>query len=253
MEKKLKILLTNDDGFDAPGIKILQKQLEKDGHETILVAPHIERSANSHMITLHEPLRIIKKSENEYAVSGTPADCMIIASEHIVNNEKIDVVISGINGGQNLGEDVLYSGTVAAALEACFLGYKSIALSLTAYENQNFGTAAKYISESLNNNILDLIEDREILNINVPNLETSEIKGVKVTQIGHRKYLDFLHKSEDQRGRDIFWIGGNKTVWDDDPTCDAYAVQNDYISITPVKFDFTNRKAFDKIENWLKK
>lgn len=247
----MKILLTNDDGFDAPGIKILKKQLEEDGHKTILVAPHIERSANSHMITLHDPLRIFKKSETEFAINGTPADCMIVASEHIVKNMDIDVVISGINGGQNLGEDILYSGTVAAALEASFMGYKSIAISTVAYKNQKFETAAKYLSKMLDNNILELINNREILNINVPSVEYEEIKGIKVTNIGHRKYLDFLHKDTDPRGRELFWIGGDKTVWDKDENCDAFAIENNYISITPVQFNFTNHKEMNKIEKWV--
>lgn len=249
----MKILLTNDDGFDAPGIRILKKTLEGAGHETILAAPHIERSANSHMITLHEPLRIFQKAENEFAITGTPADCIIVATESFIKNEKIDLVISGINGGQNLGEDILYSGTVAAALEASFQGYKAIAISLTAYQEQKFITAAQLLVKLIQNDIASLIKECEILNINVPNLDYEELKGIKVTEIGHRKYLDFLHKSADQRGRDIFWIGGNKTVWDKNENSDATAIKNGFVSITPVKFNFTNNKIKNEIEDWIKK
>ena len=154
----MKILLTNDDGIDAPGINILAEVLKKKNHEIIIAAPDKEQSATSHSITLHQPLRIIDKGENRFAITGSPADCIIIASRILVK-DGVDLVISGINGGQNMAEDVLYSGTVAAALEAMFMGYKAIAVSLAAYTNQKFETAAFYMNKMLEKGIHKLIDN----------------------------------------------------------------------------------------------
>ena len=138
----MKILLTNDDGIHADGIKALEAELQQRGHEIIVVAPLTQQSATSHSISLFKPMKFTKFDENRYAINGTPSDCMILGSQ-VIFDKSIELVISGINSGPNMGEDVLYSGTVAAALEAMFLGFPSIAISITDYENQNFKTAAK--------------------------------------------------------------------------------------------------------------
>ena len=247
----MKILLTNDDGIDAPGINILAKFLQDSNHDITIVAPHKEQSATSHSITLHQPMRIYKQDKNRYAVTGTPTDCVILASQIILKDD-IDLIISGINNGQNMGEDVLYSGTVAAAIEGMFLGYKAIAVSLTSFIDQKYETAAYFIDKFLKNDIHKIIDNNEILNINVPNADINEIKGVKITHLTHRKYVDFVAEQTDPRGEKIYWIGGNKPLWDTKEGSDANAVFDNYISITPLKPKFTNSKSMQKLQSWVK-
>ena len=246
----MKILLTNDDGIDAPGINILSEELKKAGHDIYIVAPHKEQSATSHSITLHQPMRIYKRDDKTYAVTGTPTDCVILASQ-VIMKEGMDLIISGINNGQNMGEDVLYSGTVAAAIEGMFLGFKAIAVSLTSFTDQKYETAARFIKRFLDNGIKDVIGEQEILNINVPNVELHEIKGVKVTHLTHRRYVDFVAEQTDPRGEKIYWIGGNKPLWDTKQGSDAEAVFANYVSITPIKPQFTNKTSLGKLNKWV--
>ncbi len=246
----MKILLTNDDGIDAPGINILSEELKKAGHDIYIVAPHKEQSATSHSITLHQPMRIYKRDDKTYAVTGTPTDCVILASQ-VIMKEGMDLIISGINNGQNMGEDVLYSGTVAAAIEGMFLGFKAIAVSLTSFTDQKYETAARFIKRFLDNGIKDVIGEQEILNINVPNVEENEIKGVKVTHLTHRRYVDFVAEQTDPRGEKIYWIGGNKPLWDTKQGSDAEAVFANYVSITPIKPQFTNKTSLEKLNKWV--
>ncbi len=241
----MKILLTNDDGFHAPGIQTLYRLLKKKNHEVAIIAPNTEKSASSHSVTLFQPLRLYKKGENCWAVSGTPADCSIIASKKMIHFVP-DIVISGINRGQNMGEDVLYSGTIAAALEAMYLGMKSIAVSLVAFENEKYETAAKVISKLLDENILEQIKEGEILNINVPNVEFEKIKGVKSTFLGHRIYNDFVVEQEDPFGKKIYWIGGSAPEWKILAGSDYSAVNNGFVSITPIKPDFNSKNTLEK-------
>ncbi|MBN1327273.1 MAG: 5'/3'-nucleotidase SurE [Candidatus Cloacimonetes bacterium] len=246
----MKILLTNDDGIDAPGINILADELINAGHDIIIIAPDKEQSAASHSITLHQPLRILERSKDRYAVTGSPADCMILASRIILKNS-VELVISGINGGQNMGEDILYSGTVAAALEAMFMGYKAIAISLAAHVDQMFETAAYYLAEMLNKGLHEKIEKNEILNINVPNVKREEIKGIKLTRTGNRIYKDFVSEQKDPRGRTIYWIGGARALWLDEPGTDFKTVSDKFISITPISPNFNVERSFAKIDNWI--
>ncbi len=247
----MQILLTNDDGIDARGITILAEVLENHGHKIFIVAPDKEQSASSHSITLHQPLRIVKRADNRYAVTGSPADCVILAGRILVD-EPIDLVISGINAGQNMGEDILYSGTVAAALEAMFMGYKAISASLAAYSEQKFEVAAEYLNSFIQAKLHKLIKPAEVFNINFPNLEKEEIKGIKVTSTGHRKYQDFVKEQKDPRGRTIYWIGGAKPVWSQEGNTDFKAISNKEISITPISPNFNKVSAQEKIEQWLK-
>lgn len=248
----MKILLTNDDGIDAPGIKALEKKLTESAHEVVVVAPDKEQSATSHSITLHQPLRIYKRAENRFAVTGSPADCVILA-EKVVLQDKIDLVISGINGGQNMGEDVLYSGTVAAALEAMFLGFKAIAVSLASYVDQKFDEAASVFNYLIENGLHNLIDNKEIFNINIPNLSLSEINGIRITQIGHRKYQDFVKEQLDPRGRKIYWIGGAKPVWEKREHTDFKAIDEKFVSITPMTPSFCRAEAYPKLHHWAQK
>ncbi len=248
----MRILLTNDDGIDAPGINTLAEVLENNGHEIIIVAPDKEQSATSHSITLHQPLRLLQRKDNKFAVTGSPADCIILA-EKIVLKEPVDLVISGINGGQNMGEDILYSGTVAAALEAMFLGFKAISVSLAAYVDQKFETAANCMNKMLENGLHKLIDNNEVFNINIPNVEIEDIKGIKITQVGHRKYQDFVKEQTDPRGRKIYWIGGAKPLWSKEGNTDFKAISENYISITPIYPNFSRYQSYQKMENWVKK
>lgn len=258
----MNILLTNDDSVDSTGIWILRKYLADAGHKVFLVAPAIEKSANSHAITIREPLRIKKagniiegyKIEDDcYSVSGTPVDSVIVAFEEILKNKvEIDLVISGINAGQNLGDDLLYSGTVAAAIEAMCFGYKAIAVSTTSYENQRYDTASHIIKTFIENGITDLIGHREILNINIPNLPLEEINSYKITQVGFRRYQNILYKNEDHRKRTIYWIGGDNPIYEkSDYLLDFEAIKQNSVSISPVKVDFNNYDKFNKFEKWI--
>jgi 5'-nucleotidase len=246
----MRILLTNDDGIDAPGITTLAEELKKRNHEIIVVAPDRQQSATSHSITLHEPLRIFKRGENRYATTGTPTDCVTLAIQVLIK-KPVDLVISGINSGQNMGEDVLYSGTVAAALEGMFLGFPSIAVSIASYSQQKYETAAYHLCNLLDKNLHQLIAMDEIFNINVPNVKKEDVNGFKITKLGHRHYEDFVVKQMDPRGRNIYWIGGDKPLWCYSEGTDAKAISENYISITPVSPNFTNRCSFDKLEKWL--
>ena len=248
----MKILLTNDDGIQADGIKALETELKERGHEIIVVAPLTQQSATSHSISLFKPMKFTKFGENRYAINGTPSDCMILGSQ-VVFDKSIDLVISGINSGPNMGEDVLYSGTVAAALEAMFLGFSSIAISITDYENQNFRTAAKIMADLLDDEIHKLIGENEALNINVPNIEYSEIKGIKATQTGHRKYYNFVREEKNADGETLYFVGGDRPVWQNEENTDAAAVFDNYVSITPITPNFTKHDSYEKIKKWVEK
>ena len=246
----MKILLTNDDGIYAPGIIELAHSLEEEHHEVIVVAPEMERSASSHSITVRSPLNIIEKGKNRYAVTGSPADCVILALEVLVR-DGCDLVISGINNGPNLGEDVLYSGTVAAAIEAMYFGYPAIAVSMNSRSHEFLATAAQSVCQLLKNNVHQIIRKDEILNINVPSVHFDEIKGYLLTKTGHRIYREIVHIQKDPRGRDIYWIGGDKPEWQDDKGTDIAAVADNYISVTPIAPSFTNYSSFDRLEKFL--
>lgn len=248
----MKILLTNDDGFDAKGLSILAKELKQNGHDILVAAPLTQQSAKSHSISLFKPMKVIEKGENLFAISGTPADCMILASQLLVDDD-IDLVISGINAGQNMGEDVLYSGTVAASIEAMFLGYRSIAISLASYEKQKFITSARYICDMLDRGIHKQIEKEEILNINVPNLDYEDVKGKKVTTLGHRIYYNFVREEKDDKGDTVYFIGGDEPHWSKIENSDANAIAQGYISITPISLNFTKTSSFHKMKKWVKK
>jgi 5'-nucleotidase len=246
----LRLLLTNDDGVMAPGIQILARILGDSGHDVIIVAPDQERSGTSHSITLRKPLVAEKIGTKIYAVSGTPADCMIIASQVIIK-DGVDLVLSGINAGQNMGEDVLYSGTVAAAIEAMFMGFKAISVSINGAPPHNYETAAHFIDLMIKSEFHLLIHEHEIVNINIPNVPISEIKGFRITKTGHRKYENFVRIESVEDDKITYRVGGDKPIWNIEKGTDAEAVQENYISLTPIGFNFTKGDSFPKILEWI--
>ncbi len=244
----LTILLTNDDGIFSRGLHSLFHALKVLGR-VIVVAPDRERSTISHAITLDRPLRIKKEGDDLYAVDGTPADCVNLAINGLLG-KRPDFVVSGINLGENLGHDVLYSGTVSAAFEGTLLGVPSIAVSLVARDNFNFEAACEVTVK-----LIKIIEkyglpEDTLLNVNVPNLPIKEIKGVKVTRQGKRIYKDAVIEKVDPRGKKYYWIGGDMPGYLEEEGTDFEAVNNGYVSITPLHLDLTNYKALDIIEKW---
>jgi 5'-nucleotidase len=250
------ILVTNDDGITSPGIKMLAKTLRSLG-DVYVVAPETEQSAVAHALTLHRPLRSERVGNYTYCVNGTPTDCVIIAVSKVLP-QKPDIIVSGINNGENLGDDITYSGTVAAAMEGTLLGVPSIAVSLVR-KNQNngayrmvaskFQTAADFARE-LTVKVLDRgLPDDTLLNVNVPN--SRQIKGVKITKQGKMIYDNSIQDLSDPRGREYYWIGGGLPQWESGENTDFEAIRGGYISITPVHLDLTNYEALKYMEeNW---
>jgi len=249
----MRILISNDDGIQAEGIYALAKALDKVGEITV-VAPDIERSATGHAITMHHPLRTQEiKLEGLnipcFSVSGTPADCIKLAVDHLMP-QKPDIVFSGINRGPNLGTDVLYSGTVSAAMEGAILGFPAAAISLAAFENLDYTYAAQFaarISQKLSELKMDY---GTLLNINVPNVPESEIKGVKIVRLGIRKYNDTYIQRKDPRGRNYYWLAGGVIEDDTLDETDVAWIKQSYITITPIQYDLTSYKLLKQIKSW---
>lgn len=245
----MKILLTNDDGIFAEGLCALYRTLSLD-HEVIVVAPEAERSAVGHAITLSDPLRvkIIRQGKKfwGYAVNGTPADCVKIAFYELVG--PVDLVVSGINRGANIGINVLYSGTVSAATEAAILGMPSLAVSLAAYENEDYCLAA-YFTFILIENIFNWpLPSPFCLNINIPHLPLHHIKGVKFTRQGTRKLKERFEKRVDPHGNIYYWQCGEEFL-EEDPSTDVMAIKQGFISITPLHHDLTDFFLLKKLES----
>ena len=245
----MKILLSNDDGFLAPGLNILSKVLAEIAEITV-VAPDRNRSGASNSLTLDNPLRATMAENGFISVNGTPTDCVHLAVTGLLKDMP-DMVVSGINEGSNLSDDVLYSGTVAAATEGRFLGLPSIAVSLAGPKCQYYDTAAE-IARIL---VLRMGQDRPpadtILNVNVPDLPLSELRGIQVTRLGTRHIAEPTIKGADPRGRKIYWIGQPGPEEDAGPGTDFHAVNSGYVSITPLKLDLTHYKVFEQLSGWV--
>lgn len=244
---KKNIILVNDDGVHAPGINILRESLEKIAN-VIIVAPLTERSTTGHTLTLDTTLRLEEIREDVYGCSGFPADCSLMAIGYLFKNKsskyygkKIDLIISGINRGANLGQDIFYSGTVAAAREAAFHGIPSIAVSSAMGFNSSdkntlfYYSASNFIKNLVELNLTDNFVSNTILNVNVPWCETSDIKGIKVTKQGLRHYSEEIEERIDFRGRKYYWIGGIYQGHDKNENSDCQAVEDGFISVTPLK------------------
>jgi 5'-nucleotidase len=242
------ILVTNDDGVYSPGLKVLAKALKAVG-DVWVVAPDKEQSAVAHSLTLHRPLLVEEVMEQVFAVNGTPTDCVNLAVNRLLPGMP-DLVVSGINKGGNLGDDVTYSGTVSAALEAAIMGLPAIAVSMVAREDFQFQTAADYAAKLAGAVLSDGLKKDTLLNVNVPNVTPDMIKGVKITHQGRRIYSGSVLERIDPRGKKYYWIAGDIENWEDQPDADYAAVTQGYISVTPLKLDLTDYPSLDKIRNW---
>jgi len=251
----MKILLSNDDGFIATGINVLRDELLKTA-DVLTIAPDRDRSGASNSLTLENPLRLTQRGELFYSVNGTPTDCVHLAMTGLYEEgEGPDIVISGINAGANMGDDVIYSGTVAAAMEGRNLGLPAMAVSMASFHPKYFESGAKAITTLLNS-LSELRLDESdhvatILNINVPDLPWAEIKGFQVTRLGKRHKAEPVIKSKDPRGDEIFWVGPVGEEADAGEGTDFNAVQNQLISVTPIHIDLTRHSAIKKMGDWL--
>jgi 5'-nucleotidase len=245
----MRILVTNDDGYLASGIQVLAEAAGGLG-DVVVVAPDREQSATSHSLTLHHPLRVRTPSEDLYVVEGTPTDCIVLALGELLT-EKPDFVLSGINHGANLGDDVLYSGTVAAAMEATILGIPSVAVSYTGQEPTEIAAWGPVLATLLGKLLQrDDFPAETLLNINLPAIAPAELKGVRVATLGRRAYVGSLTRARDPNGKEYFWIGGGESKWWGGPDVDFRAVHSGYISITPLHLDLTNYRLIEGIQKW---
>ncbi len=248
-ELMMRILVSNDDGVTAPGIKVLATELATIA-EVNVVAPDRNRSGASNSLTLRDPLRVKQLDNGYYSVEGTPTDCVHLALTGFLE-PVIDIVVSGINEGANLGDDVLYSGTVAAAMEGRYLGLPAIAVSMVGEHNLNYQTAAVIAKQLVVKLSRNKLPSQTILNINVPNLPLEKIKGLQVTRLGTRHGAEPMVKEYDPRGRPIYWVGPPGLEADAGPGTDFHAVNSGYVSITPLHLDMTHYKIFDQLSTWL--
>jgi len=250
----MNILITNDDGIRADGIIELSKELSKT-HNVYVVAPDTQKSATGHAITIHNPIMLNDEYIDEnicaYSISGTPADCVKIGIEALFKDINIDMVISGINNGPNLGTDVIYSGTVSAAIEGFIQNKPSIAFSLNEFNvlKEKYKEVSKYAAKIVNDiqDKLNLLDDC-ILNVNIPN---KEIKGTKITRLGERKYENVLEERINPYGKRYFWIGGKVKELEQELDSDITAIEDGYITITPINIDMTNDKKIDILKKEL--
>jgi 5'-nucleotidase len=251
----MRLLCTNDDGILAHGLECLVRAAEPLGEVTI-VAPDREQSATSHSLTLHHPVRPVRRGERRFQVDGTPTDCVVLAVEGLMP-ERPDFVLSGVNHGQNMGEDVLYSGTVAAAMEGLMLGIPSIAIS---FAGGDLRTDASLISQQIEplqrllRHITSLpsFPRDTLLNVNLPPLSGGAVKGVRLTRLGRRVYSNSLKPMTDPWGRGIYWIGGGSIEWTGEPDSDFQAIHDGYISVTPLRLDLTHFDVLASAESWWK-
>lgn len=245
----MHILVSNDDGYRAPGISVLVEALAAE-YEVSIVAPERNCSGASNSLTLERGLRACQLEENVYYVDGTPTDSVHLAITGLLEKEP-DMVISGINAGANMGDDVLYSGTVAAAMEGRHLGLPAIAVSMDSYNPKHFETAAKAVVHLLQDFKQVSFSSNTILNINVPDIPWSEIRGFQATRLGNRHKSEGVIKQEDPRGEPMYWVGPPGKAQDAGEGTDFYAVSNNYVSITPLQIDLTRYDSLAEIAGWL--
>ena len=245
----MRVLVTNDDGYAAAGLRVLASAAEALGAVTI-VAPDREQSATSHSLTLHHPLRAHPMPSGGWTVDGTPTDCVMVAVSELLD-ERPDVVLSGINHGPNMGEDVLYSGTVSAAMEATVLGIPAIAFS---YSGDRFDDLEGW-ENPVRRLLLSMLDEDSfpadtLLSVNLPPLPPDQVRGVRVTSLGRRRYSDSITRALDPSGREYFWIGGGISEWSGSPDSDFRAIANGMVSVTPLHLDLTNYGLLEEVRGW---
>ena len=245
----MKILLSNDDGYLAPGLATLRRVLEPIA-ELVVVAPERNHSGASNALTLDRPLRVQQLESNFFAVNGTPADCVHIALTGLLD-EAPDLVVSGINDGANLGDDTLYSGTVAAAMEGRFLGFPAIAVSLAGKKARYFDTAGKITADLVSKLQTRPLPNDILLNVNVPDVPADELKGIRATELGYRLPPSPAVKAQDPHGRDVYWIGPAGRAQNKSDHTDFAAVIERYASVTPIQFDLTHHRRVPHLADWL--
>ncbi|MDX1594007.1 MAG: 5'/3'-nucleotidase SurE [Gammaproteobacteria bacterium] len=245
----MHILLSNDDGYHAEGLRQLGEGLASLGRLTV-VAPDRNRSGASNSLTLERPLRMTRLEDGVIRVDGTPTDCVHLAITGLLDEDP-DLVVSGINSGPNLGDDVIYSGTVAAAMEGRFLGLPAIAVSMAGYEPEHYASGVRATLQLVQRLGEAELPRDTILNVNVPDLPWDEIRGFRSTRLGHRHRAEPVTRTTDPRGREIYWIGPAGPEQDAGPETDFHAVRNGYVSVTPIHVDLTRHAALDAVAGWL--
>ncbi len=248
----MRILVTNDDGIDSLGLLALKRSLAEVG-EVVVIAPNHNWSAAGHTKTMHKPLRVTKVTmpdgDTGYSSDGTPSDCVALSMLGF-HGERPSLVVSGINKGANLGGDITYSGTVAAAMESVVNGVPAIAISLASYQEWDFEPAAEFAAR-LAARVRDSgLEPDVLLNVNVPHVARGEIRGVQITRLGKRIYRDKLIERLDPFGRSYYWIGGDEPTGDAEEGTDIWAIANNHVSVTPIHMDLTNYAIIDKLKGW---
>ncbi|MGH7725338.1 MAG: 5'/3'-nucleotidase SurE [Candidatus Eiseniibacteriota bacterium] len=244
----MNILVTNDDGITASALYALREQLSDLGR-VFIVAPDRDQSATSHSLTLYRPMRIEQPEKDVYAIDGTPTDCVLISNNGLLP-EAPDLVVSGVNRGPNMGDDVFYSGTVAAAIEGALQGLPALAVSLVASGLADFTYSAELTRRLVGEVLARGLPPKTILNVNVPSRPRAEIAGVKITRLGKRVYQDTLIERLDPRGRKYYWIGGDAPIWEPEPGSDFLAVDQGYVSVTPLHLNLTDDPLRAGLEEW---
>ena len=248
----LRILVTNDDGVHSPGLLALQKALHDVGEVTVF-APDHNWSAAGHTKTMHKPLRVNQTTLSDgtpaYTTTGAPSDCVALVTLGILDHRP-DLVVSGINQGANVGHDITYSGTVAAAMEAVISGLPALAISLDSYQSQAFDYAARFAARLVQTVLERGLIFNTLLNVNVPAVPQGEIEGVRITRLGQRIYRDTLVERQDPRGRNYYWIGGKPPSGLPEDGTDLWALANNYVSITPLHLDMTEYKMIEQLRQW---
>lgn len=253
----MRILISNDDGAHAPGIRALANHLAELGHEVNVGAPDRERSTTGHCLTLHKPLRAEEVPEfysprvhKAWRINGTPCDSVKLAMNMLMDISKIDLVLSGINRGPNLGTDVIYSGTVSAATEGAIRGIPSIAVSLASFDDRHYHTAAQFIGTFLEQIRWSEFPRHTLFNVNVPPVEPSELEGVRVTRLGLHRFRDIFEKRLDLRGHAYYWQTGIVEDHEEDPDTDVFALRENYVSVTPIHYDMTRHDYMPVLQSW---
>lgn len=245
----MKILISNDDGINARGIELLEEACREVGDVTV-VAPDREQSASSHALTMRRPLRTEKRGDGRFQVDGTPTDCVLLALEIVVDS-KPDFVFSGVNHGPNMGEDVLYSGTVAAAMEGLSLGIPGVAMSYAGRDLRILETQRGWIRQVAGELAqVKSFPEETLLNVNFPPIPGDQIRGVRVTSLGRRVYSNSVRRMLDPWDRETYWIGGGTSKWTGGKDSDFRAIEEGFISITPVHVDLTNYGLLEEVKSW---